>query len=233
MKQDLISFIFARGGSKGIKNKNIVDLDGKPLIAHSILHAKKSKRISTVVVSTDDQKIAEISESYGAQILERPQYLALDDSPEIEAWQHAIKSYKKYFDKDLPFISLPTTSPLRDINKLDSALDLYLSNKFDLVLGVSKSSRNPYLNMAKVSLENKNEIQMIMKEDFFRRQDVPEVFDITTNFYIGNANYILCSESVTQGKIGFIEVTRQEAIDIDDNFDLHLTKLLFRDSYEQ
>ena len=107
------AFIFARGGSKGIKRKNLVPFNGIPLIAHSILLAQKLSCIEKIYVSTDSEEIADVSRMYGASIIKRPIELASDSSPEWLSWQHAIKysvELNGNFDK---FISLPTTSPLR------------------------------------------------------------------------------------------------------------------------
>ena len=87
----IFAFIFARGGSKGIPGKNIRNLGGKPLLAHSILMAQSIDKISRVFVSTDDQEIADIGAEYGAEIIERPPELAQDDSSEWLAWLHAIE----------------------------------------------------------------------------------------------------------------------------------------------
>ena len=84
-------FIFARSGSKGVKNKNIINFNGKPLIGHAIDVCKKSKYIEKVVVSTDSEEIAEISKSYGAEVpFLRPTNLATDQSPEVLSWKNIV-----------------------------------------------------------------------------------------------------------------------------------------------
>ncbi|MBT8489513.1 MAG: NTP transferase domain-containing protein, partial [Deltaproteobacteria bacterium] len=91
MNPYIVGFIFARGGSKGVKNKNIRQLAGKPLIAYAIETAKQSKLIDRVIVSTEDDEIAEIALSFGAEVpFVRPKELAQDNTPEILAWKHAI-----------------------------------------------------------------------------------------------------------------------------------------------
>ena len=111
-----IAFIFARGGSKGIKNKNILKFDDKPLIAHTIESAIMSQLFDDVVVSTDDDQIAEISTSYGASVpFIRPAKLASDNSNELLSWKHAIQNYENEISR---FISLPCTSPLRNFSTI-------------------------------------------------------------------------------------------------------------------
>ena len=95
------AFIFARGGSKGVIGKNIRNLGGKPLLAHSIITAQNIDEISRIFVSTDDQDIAEVGIKYGAEIINRPVELAQDDSPEWLSWLHAIKwleTRNEFFD---------------------------------------------------------------------------------------------------------------------------------------
>ena len=96
-----LAFIFARGGSKGLKNKNVKMFNGKPLIFYSI-NIAKIKLIDDVYVSTDDSKISELSKSFGAKIIKRPKNLSMDTSDEWKAWQHAVKyilknKFKIYF----------------------------------------------------------------------------------------------------------------------------------------
>ena len=130
------SFIFARGGSKGIKNKNIKSFCGKPLIEYSIKVAKEIDRIDECFVSTDSLKIAEISKKLGAQIILRPSQLAEDNSSEWLAWQHAIRAVNKSFC-EFDFVVYPT-SPLRTKINVEQALD-NLNSKVDIVMTLSQT----------------------------------------------------------------------------------------------
>ena len=133
----IFSFIFARGGSKGIKNKNIKSFCGKPLIEYSIKVAKEIDRIDECFVSTDSLKIAKISKELGAQVILRPSQLAEDNSSEWLAWQHAIRAVNKSFCEFDVFVSLPATSPLRTKINVEQALD-NLNSKVDIVMTVIK-----------------------------------------------------------------------------------------------
>ena len=120
------AFIFARGGSKGLKNKNLFSIGGKPLIAHSIEAAQNNKKIHKVFVSSDSNEIKNVSIEYGAEVIDRPKNLALDKTPEWLAWQHSVKYLKKKNEDFDVFLSLPSTSPLRsqlDINNLLNAFN--------------------------------------------------------------------------------------------------------------
>ena len=124
------AFIFARGGSKNVPGKNIRNLGGKPLLAHSIMIAQNIDEISRIFVSTDDKDIAEVGIKYGAEIIERPAELAQDDSPEWLSWLHAIKWLEakgEFFDC---FVSLPTTSPLRKKTDVVNCIKLLDKQKY-------------------------------------------------------------------------------------------------------
>ena len=87
----VFSFIFARGGSKGVPGKNIKNINGKPLLGHTIELIQNIKSIGKIFVSTEDDKIADVAEKFGAELIPRPISLAQDDSPEWLAWQHAVE----------------------------------------------------------------------------------------------------------------------------------------------
>ena len=182
------AFVFARGGSKGVPGKNIRNLDGKPLLAHSIIMAQSIDKISRVFVSTDDKDIADIGAKYGAEIIKRPLNLAQDESPEWLAWLHAIKWLEA---RGMPFdcfVSLPATSPLRNKTDVIRCIDS-LDEKTDIVVTMTNTSRSPYFNMAN---EKDGYINLLMesKESYSRRQDVPVAYDMTTVAYVTRPDFI-------------------------------------------
>lgn len=230
-KQNLTAFIFARGGSKGIPNKNIQPLNGIPLIGYAIRSALKSLYVNRVVVSTDCMKIAAVARDFGAHTpFLRPEALAIDSAPELIAWRHAIEMQKHLFqNKDVPFISLPATSPLRSSEDIDAALNKYFScqDTIDLVLAIAESRRNPYLNMVTIG---DNDLVSIAIEGSMgiRRQDVPRTYDISTSVYIANPEYLLQCHRIIEGRVGYIMVPPERSIDIDDEYDFYLAELLLK-----
>jgi len=127
---ELIAIIPARGGSKSIPRKNIVDFCGKPLIAWTIEQALKSKYVKDVYVTTDDKEIADVSEKYGAKIIWRPEALATDTATSEDALLHAIAEIEKAKKMDL-VVFLQATSPLRDKYDIDSAIDKFFADEAD------------------------------------------------------------------------------------------------------
>ncbi|MFA5878116.1 MAG: acylneuraminate cytidylyltransferase family protein [Candidatus Staskawiczbacteria bacterium] len=129
--KNIIAIIPARGGSKGIPRKNIINLGGYPLIAYSIIAAKMSKIISRVVVSTDNKEIAKIAKKYGAEVpFLRPKQFAKDSSPDIEFIQHALKWFqeKEGYRPDY-LVHLRPTTPLREPELIDKGIENIIKNK--------------------------------------------------------------------------------------------------------
>ena len=128
----IIAIIPARGGSKAIPKKNIMDFCGKPLIAWSIEHAMSSKYIDEVYVSTDDNEISNISKRYGAKVIKRPEEISGDLSPSEEALKHVLSEIKKVSHEEIDYVVfLQATSPLREVNDIDSAINKIKSDNSD------------------------------------------------------------------------------------------------------
>jgi len=220
-----IAFIFARGGSKGVPRKNIKLLDGKPLIAHSIEVAQKTQGIDRIVISTDDQEIAEVAKKWGAEVpFIRPAHLAQDTSPEWLSWQHAVDfiSQKRSFST---FLSLPATSPLRapeDVHKCLHALDA----QTDVVVTVKQAGCNPYFNMLMRDEEGFSKLVIRPEKVITRRQDAPVVYDMTTVAYVTRPEFILKNASIFDGRVKSVIIPDERAVDIDTPVDFALAEVL-------
>jgi CMP-N-acetylneuraminic acid synthetase len=224
------AFVFARGGSKGVPGKNIRNLDGKPLLAHSIIMAQSIDKISRVFVSTDDKDIADIGAKYGAEIIKRPLNLAQDESPEWLAWLHAIKWLEA---RGMPFdcfVSLPATSPLRNKTDVIRCIDS-LDEKTDIVVTMTNTSRSPYFNMAN---EKDGYINLLMesKESYSRRQDVPVAYDMTTVAYVTRPDFIKNNSRIFDGKVKAVLIPKERAIDIDDEIDFKIAEMLAKEKQD-
>ena len=221
----MYAFIFARGGSKGIAKKNIIKLCGKPLLYYSIKSAMEIQSIDKIFVSTEDSRIAKVAREYGANVINRPNELAQDDTPEWLAWQHTINwvsGQGDYFDV---FLSLPTTSPLRNSDDICSALNL-LDEETDMVTTMTPSTRNPYFNMVERSKNGYINTVIKNEKQVYRRQDASEVFDLTTVAYVSTPNYILEHDSIFSGRVRAAIIPRERAIDIDNELDLKFAEFL-------
>lgn len=223
------AFVFARGGSKGLPRKNIKHLNGKPLIQYSIEIARRCPSIDKIFVSTDDEEISEIAKTLGTIVINRPVDLSSDTASEWLAWQHAINWVYQEYGEFHQFISLPTTSPLRSILDVESAIEQRIQQKADACISVSPSSRSPYFNMIQYNEPGLVSLVNNSRNDVIRRQDAPSVYDITTVVYVLTPEYILDKQGLFDGKVTAIEVPKERAVDIDDIMDFKFAELLLKE----
>lgn len=231
-KSKCVAFIFARGGSKGVPRKNIRNLNGLPLIAYSIRIAGQCPSIHRVVVSTDDEEIADVARKYGAEVpFMRPAELSGDRSSEFEAWKHAIQMYQQITGETIDiFVSLPPTSPLRSVDDVESCIHEFHSTAADIVVTVKEASRSPYFNMLKNDAEGFSTLVNQAPDGvrYVRRQDVPQVYDMTTVAYVSSPDFILKSDSVFSGKVRSVMVPEERAVDIDTMLDFKFAEFLIQ-----
>ena len=227
------AFIFARGGSKGLPGKNIKPLLGKPLIQYSIEVALQTSGIDKVFVSTDDDEIAKVSRSIGAIVIDRPVELAQDDSPEWQAWKHAISWVKERYGEFEEFINLPATSPLRNVKDVESAILKRSSIGADICIAITPASRSPYFNMVQESGNNLIELVNKPTNSISRRQDAPEVFDITTVVYVASVEFIMKNNNLFDGNVTSIEVPKHRAVDIDDIYDFNFAESILNNTLNE
>lgn len=233
---DLTAFIFARGGSKGVPRKNLRDVGGKPLIAWAILCALDSRHIVRVVVSTDDEEIAQVSRAHGAETpFLRPEALASDTASELLAWRHAIETLRAQEGDGAgvdPFVSVPAVAPLRAPADVDAAIEEFLRLRAanaapDLVVTVTPAHRSPYFNM--VVEDGEGWVRLAARPTDggpTRRQDAPAMFDIATCAYVADPAYVLATDALLTGRVGRVVVPQERALDIDTEFDLEIADLL-------
>lgn len=233
-KPYIIGFIFARGGSKGIPRKNILPLAGKPLIAYAIETARSCQLIDRVVVSTDDQEIADVARQWGAEIpFMRPSELAQDDSPEWLAWQHAIKTLAdldKGGQKLDVFVAVPVTAPFRHVEDLEACIETLLDGDADMVITVTRATHNPYFNMVVLDDRGYASVAMQPSVTVYRRQDAPIIYDMTTVAYAARPEFIMQSQGMFTGKVKAVVVPPERALDIDTMLDFEFAEFLIHRS---
>jgi N-acylneuraminate cytidylyltransferase len=223
--------VFARGGSKGVPRKNLRQIAGTSLLELSVAMGLASDRIDRMLCSTDSDEIATEAMRLGAEVpFRRPETLAQDDSPEWTAWQHLARFLvQEGASESDVLVSLPATSPLRAYEDIERALELFRKGTFDLVLGVSESTRSPWFNM--VVREHSSEVSLVAGvegEQIARRQDAPPVFDITTVVYVTTLGFAIQAAGLFEGNVGSVVIPRERAIDIDTEFDLEIADYLLR-----
>jgi len=222
-----IILICVREGSKGLPGKNIKPLNGIPLIGWTINIAKQINRASRIIVSTDSEEIAKLALDYGAEApFMRPKELAQDNSPEWLVWRHAIDYIENNdFEPFDAIIVLPVTAPLRSSDDINACINLFEEGMSDSIITVSSSYRSPYFNM----IVNNNEYASLVispKSKVTRRQDAPEVFDMTTVAYVVSKNFVKNHNGIFEGKVKSVIIPRERAIDIDNLMDFKIAECL-------
>jgi N-acylneuraminate cytidylyltransferase len=229
--KEVLAIIPARGGSKGIKNKNITNLNGSSLISYSIKAALESKLISRVICSTDSEIIAEEAIKHGAEVpFLRPDQISQDNSSDIEYFNHAIEWLKineSYKPKLL--VQLRPTSPLRNLEMIDEAIQIMIEDgSYDSLRAVSKPDHTPY-KMWK--LVKRNEMKPLLKltgnkEPYnTNRQNLPEVYAQTGSIDITRPETLEKYKSMTGKKIYPFIMDERYFIDIDNIESLELAEI--------
>lgn len=228
-KKGLI-IIPAREGSKGIKNKNIVDVCGKPLIFYTInpsLKAKEKGLVSDVIVTTDSPKIADISKKLGANIpFLRPKRISGDKAKSIEFVLHAIDYFKrKKISYDF-IVLLQPTSPLRIYEDIEGAIRLYLKDKSDSLVSVFREERVDETEL----YFRQNDVGIPVSPNHNkgkRRQDMKELFTRNAAIYITSTKYAKEKRRVISENPLLFEMSMERSLDIDTKEDLkELRKVL-------
>jgi CMP-N-acetylneuraminic acid synthetase len=218
----ILALIPARGGSKGIKDKNIIDLCGKPLIAYTIEAALGSNYIDGVVVSTDSQKIADVAVSCGASVpFLRPAELAADTSKTIDGVIHALNTLKEQGRTYDVLILLQPTQPLRDTSDIDNAITEFFAKNYSSLVSVSPVCDAPVLIR---SLGDNNRCQHLLDcTSTVRRQDMKKYYVVNGCIYINYVSDINAATSFNDNEYAFV-MESSHSVDIDEYADLNMAE---------
>ena len=228
-KNNVLCLIPARSGSKSIKNKNIKNLGGKPLIYWTIKQAKKSKCFSKIIVSTDSSKIKKISIKYGAEVpFLRPKKISSDKSSTIDAVKHAIDFFyqKEKIEYNLIFILQPT-SPLRSANDIKNSLRKIKNNyNATSLVSVSEVEDNHPARMYYLRKGFLKSHMLSEKKNGTPRQSLKKMYLRNGSIYILK-NKNLKSNFLGNAPLAFI-MPKSRSINIDDKFDFKIANLLIK-----
>lgn len=224
----ILGTICARGGSKEVKNKNIRELAGKPLIAYTIECLKKWKKADRIVCSTDSEKIAEIARLYGAETpFLRPKELATDNAPKLNVIQHAVKfCEEKNKTKYDIIVDLDPTAPLRNQKFLEESFKKFLASGANNLYSVCKARKNPYFNM--VELDENGYAHLCKKSSVACRQEAKAVYELNASIYIYNRDFLLNTNSLHSDKTVIYEMPDVASVDIDSELDFQFVEFLLK-----
>lgn len=220
----IIAIIPARGGSKGIPNKNIIDLCGKPLIAYSIQSAKESNYIDDIIVSTDSQAIADISLQYGAAVpFLRPAELALDTSKTIDCMLYTIENMKELGKTYDYVVLLQPTQPIRKPGDIDNAISTLINSNQESLASVTPVSEHPILMR---TITKEGTLQSLLPiSSTVRRQDFPAVYKVNGSIYVNRINENFNSSTSLNDNLLPFFMDALYSVDIDSYEDLERAKM--------
>lgn len=216
----------ARGGSKGLPEKNIKIINQKPLIIHALDFASNCKETNDIIfLSTDNLKIKQTAENFGYEVpFLRPKSLATDESSTFDVIMHVINEYglkQIYFEK---IILLQPTTPFRNKNHFKEMMKMFDKNT-DMVVSVIKSKQNPYFNLFEENY--KGFLELSKKSNFKRRQDCPDVYQYNGSIYIIDVKALTLYKEISKfTNIKKYEMTEEYSIDIDTEIDFKLAELI-------
>jgi len=221
----ILGVIPARGGSKGILNKNIKELNGRPLIGYTIDAAKESM-LNRFVVSTDCEKIAALSKKCGADTLMRPDHLAQDETPTLPVIQHVLDKIDEDYDA---IMLLQPTSPIRNKNHINEAINLFIEKDKDSLVSVVKVPHN-FSPESIYSIEEDLLVNYSNSDsEVYNRNDKKNYFARNGPAIILTRTKIIQEENSFYGEktVPYV-MSLEDSVDIDEPIDFTITELLMR-----
>ena len=218
----ILAIVPARGGSKGIKDKNIKEIEGRPLIEYTIEAAKRCEYIDEIVVSTDSEKIAKVAKKAGAKVpFLRPDELASDTARTIDVVLFTIEQLKLIGQEYDIVVLLQPTSPLRDEDDICGAIEKYVSCNMKSLVSVSEVSESPIL-MRQIVDETHME-KLLNINSTIRRQDMVKYYMVNGSIYINKIEELNSDTSLNDNVIPYV-MDRSHSVDIDDYVDIEVMK---------
>lgn len=233
--ENILCTICARAGSKGVKNKNIRSLLGKPLIAYSIEQAIESNLFEHIVVSTDSDAIADVAKDYGAEVFfKRDEYLSSDEAGKIDVIKDALEKSEKYFTTTFDYVvDLDATSPLRDVEDIAKAFRKFMDYDYDNLITAMPARRSPYFNLIELSKEGQVRLSKTLDKQIVRRQDSPKCYDMNASIYIWKRETLVKNYTLFSEKTGLYVMPEERSIDIDNDLDFKFCEFVMRNKNDQ
>lgn len=227
---DILCTICARGGSKGVKNKNIKLLNGKPLIAYTIEQALQSELFDHVVISTDSDDIASVATEYGAEVFFRRSFeLSTDTAGKLEVIRDALLKSEAHYNKKFTYhVDLDATSPLRSVSDIIESFKQFQDNHNSNLITAMPSRRSPYFNLVEVDANGRVALSKKLDGTVVRRQDAPKSYDMNASIYIWTRDSLLNQPSLFSETTGLYIMPEERSIDIDAEVDFEFVEFLMR-----
>ncbi|MEP6667792.1 MAG: acylneuraminate cytidylyltransferase family protein [Chthoniobacter sp.] len=225
---DIVALIPARGGSKAVPRKNVLPVAGKPLIAWTIEAALRSANLSKVIVSTDNDEIAEVATRYGAEVpFMRPAELATDAAGSLGVVLHALDWLAAQGGEPDYLLLLQPTSPLRTSADIDGAARLAIERQADAVLGICEATPHPWLTCG-LSPDGKIGSFFGDVDEHLPRQQYPPAYVLNGAIYLNRPASLRATRSFQPpGALGYI-MPVERSLDIDSPWEMRIVDVLLR-----
>ena len=226
MKKKVLCTICVRKGSKGLKNKNIKEINSTPLFLITLKQALKSKIFDRIVVNSDSKIIKKICSNYDTFFVDRKKSLTQDHISKIKVIRDSlIESEKKFSDLFDTIIDLDVTSPLREIDDIIRAYKYFNKSNYNNIVSGSEAKKNPYFNQIRI---NKKLVSIVCKnkKNITSRQQAPKIYDLNASIYIWKRNSLLNSKKLIDKKTGFFKMKIEKSLDIDTSLDFKIVKYI-------
>lgn len=220
--------ICARGGSKGVKGKNVRMMLGKPLIAYSIEQARASGMFDAIAVSSDSDQILEIASASGVDhLVKRPAELATDTAAKLPVIRHCVNEVERVCGLTYnTLVDLDATSPLRSIQDIQNAVSLLETSGFGNVITAMPARRSPYFNLVEVDSNNSVTLSKPLATALVRRQDAPKCYDMNASIYVWQRNVLFDAPTLFNSDTGLYVMPEERSIDIDSELDYLFVEFL-------
>ncbi len=223
--------ISSRGGSRGLQNKNIRPMLGKPLLTWSIEQARRTPEIDRVVVSTDSEVIAEMARDAGAETpFLRPAHLATSEAGKWDTFKHALDACERHYSETYEmYVDLDCTNPLREVSDISSCIAQFRKRRTEGVEGIFSicpARKNPYFNLLEVDASGALKVSKELPDTVVRRQDAPAVYEHVASIYVLAPEYIRRVGYLLDGHTEGYDIGIEKSLDVDSEFDFLLIEFL-------
>lgn len=230
MSEFILCTICARGGSRGVPNKNIRNLAGKPLLAHTIEQAIKTELFEHIAFSSDSDDYLLAAQHAGATILvKRPPDLATDSSGKIAAIRHCVNTAEKTLGRQVDIVvDLDCTSPLRLPSDIINCVNLLKEKDIDNVITGAPARRSPYFNLVERQSDGRIDLAKRPENQLLRRQDAPECYDMNASIYVWKRDVLMNEEGLFHADTDIYVMPEERSVDIDSELDFDIVSMLLK-----
>lgn len=225
---NILCTVNARGGSKGVKNKNVRKINDIPLLAYTIVQAKKSGVFTTISVGSDSDEILNVGKEWGADyVIKRPLELANDAAPKIPAIRYCAAETEKLSGKEYDLIfDLDATAPLRTLEDIRNCANLLKEGKNSNILSGCVSRKSPYFNMVELNDKEVPSLSKKLDNMIFRRQDAPVVYDLNGSIYAWWKDKLFNHDTVFFDDTALYVMSPERGVDIDTEVDFQFVSFM-------